>query len=222
MPIGLFSTFGLATAAGLNAYVPLLIVGLLARYTDLVTLNPPYDLLRHPVVLLVITILAVLDFIADKFPGLDHALHAAGLVIHPTVGVLLALAAGGVHPVLAAICGLLLAGGTHGARAAVRPAATVTTGGLMNPVVSFVEDTVSGTLAVLAILLPVLAFALVLLVVVWRPGGWRGSFGATRPLSWLHDRQHEGVQKAAPTSTPRRINTCAKRPLPSSAMTGSR
>jgi len=171
MPIGLFSTFGLATAAGLNAYVPLLVVGLLARYTDLVTLKSPYDLLSHPVVLIVIAILAVLDFVADKIPGMDHALHAAGLVIHPTAGVLLALAAdnsaGGVHPVLAAICGLVLAGGTHGARAAVRPAATVTTGGLMNPVVSFVEDAVSGTLAVLAILLPVLAFALVLLVVVW-------------------------------------------------------
>ncbi|HEY7310740.1 MAG TPA: DUF4126 domain-containing protein, partial [Gemmataceae bacterium] len=171
MPFGLFSTFGLATAAGLNAYVPLLIVGLLARYTDLVTLNPPYDLLRHPAVLIGIAILAVLDFVADKIPGLDHALHVAGLVIHPTAGILLALAAdssaGGVHPVLAAICGLVLAGGTHGARAAVRPAATVTTGGLMNPVVSFVEDAVSGTLAVLAILLPVLAFALVLLVVVW-------------------------------------------------------
>jgi hypothetical protein len=37
----------------------------------------------------------------------------------------------------------------------------------MNPVVSFVEDAVSGTLAVLAILLPVLAFASVLLVTVW-------------------------------------------------------
>jgi hypothetical protein len=148
-----------------------LVVGLLARYTDLVTLNPPYDLLSHPVVLVVVALLAVLDFVADKIPGVDHALHAAGLIIHPTVGVLLALAAdssaGGVHPVLAALCGLVLAGGTHGARAAVRPAATVTTGGLMNPVVSFVEDVVSGTLAVLAVLLPVLAFALVLLVFVW-------------------------------------------------------
>src|SRR5262249_36016439 len=86
-------------------------------------------------------------------------------------GVLLSLAAdsaaGGVHPVLAAICGLLLAGGTHGARSAVRPAATVTTGGLMNPGGGFVEGTISGALAVLAILLPPLAFVLVLLVVVW-------------------------------------------------------
>src|SRR5919205_163688 len=106
MPIGLLSAFGLATAAGLNAYLPLLVVGLLARYTDLVTLNPPYDLLGHPLVLVMLATLAVLDFVGDKVPGLDHALHIAGLIIHPVAGALVALAAsnsaGSVHPVLAA------------------------------------------------------------------------------------------------------------------------
>src|SRR5262249_27513092 len=168
MPMGLLSAFGLATAAGLNAYVPLLVIGLLARYTDLVMLNPPYDLLSHPVVLILIALLAVLDFVADKIPGVDHALHVAGLVIHPAAGALLALAAdssaGGVPPVLATLCGLVLAGGTHGTRAVVRPGVTVTTGGLVNPVVSILEDAVSLVLAVLAVLLPVLALALVLLV----------------------------------------------------------
>jgi len=33
---GLSAAFGLAAASGLNAYLPLLIVGLLARYTDLI------------------------------------------------------------------------------------------------------------------------------------------------------------------------------------------
>ncbi|MEO7908891.1 MAG: DUF4126 domain-containing protein, partial [Roseiflexaceae bacterium] len=31
--VSIFSAFGLSTAAGLNAYLPLLTVGLLARYT---------------------------------------------------------------------------------------------------------------------------------------------------------------------------------------------
>jgi hypothetical protein len=60
-----------------------------------------------------------------------------------------------VHPVLAALCGLALAGGTHGARAAVRPAATAATAGLANPVVSFLEDTVA--LALLDVLVAVWA-----------------------------------------------------------------
>src|SRR5262249_4465631 len=113
MLAGLIPGVGLATASGLNAYVPLLVVGLLARFTNLITLHPPYDLLSHPVVLIVIAILAVVDFVADKFPGADHVLHLLGIVIHPVAGAILALAAdsavGDVHPVLAAVCGLVLA-----------------------------------------------------------------------------------------------------------------
>src|SRR3954451_14768650 len=160
---GLLSTFGLATATGLNAYLPLLTVGILARYTELVTLNPPYDLLSNPVVLVLIGILAVLDFIGDKIPALDHVLHLAGLIVHPVAGAIVSLAAdssaGGAHPVLAAACGLILAGCTHGARATARPAVTVSTAGVANPMISFIEDIVSLTLAVLAVLLLVLAFA---------------------------------------------------------------
>ena len=36
---GIFTAFGLSASAGLNAYIPLLLVGLLARYTDLINLN---------------------------------------------------------------------------------------------------------------------------------------------------------------------------------------
>jgi hypothetical protein len=184
MPVGLLAGCALATAAGLNAYVPLLVLGLVARYTDLVTLAPPYDLLSHPAVLLLVATLAALDFIADKVPGVDHALHLAGLVIHPVAGALLALAAdssaGAVHPALAVACGVLLAGGTHGARAAVRPVATVTTAGLANPVVSLAEDALSLALAVLAVLLPVLAAVVVLLVLAWAARRLSRLFGRPR------------------------------------------
>jgi hypothetical protein len=162
--------FGLSTASGLNAYIPLLAVGLLARFTNLIHLNPPYDLLTHPVVLIVLAVLAVLDFVADKVPAVDHALHLAGLVIHPVAGAILFLAAnsstGTVDPVLAVVCGVILAGGTHVARAAVRPASTVTTAGVANPALSLAEDTVSFLLSVLAILVPVLALVLILLLAV--------------------------------------------------------
>src|SRR4051812_7765527 len=48
---GLMQALGLSTASGLNAYVPLLVVGLLARFTTLVHLSSPYDLLSHAGVL---------------------------------------------------------------------------------------------------------------------------------------------------------------------------
>jgi hypothetical protein len=165
----LLRAFGLSTASGLNAYVPLLTVGLLARYTNLVHLNPPYDALAHPVVLVLLAVLAVLDFIADKVPGVDHVLHIVGLVLHPVAGAILFLAAssdvGAVHPVLAAVCGIILAGGTHGARMAVRPVSTATTAGVANSVLSFCEDVVSLLVSVLAVIVPVLAALLLLLCI---------------------------------------------------------
>lgn len=163
----LLSAFGLSTAAGLNAYLPLLTVGLLARYTNLIHLGEPYGLLTNPLVLLVIAVLALLDFIGDKIPAVDHVLHTVGLVIAPIAGAILFLSAnsatGSISPLLAAICGILVAGATHGARATARPLATFTTAGVANPVISFMEDVSALVLSVLAIILPVLAFVLVLL-----------------------------------------------------------
>jgi len=168
--MSLLSAFGLSTAAGLNAYVPLLVVGLLARYTSLIQLGEPFSLLSHPVVLLVIAVLALLDFVGDKIPVVDHALHAAGLIIAPVAGAILFMAAnsdaGAVSPLLAAICGVLIAGTTQGARATARPLATVTTAGVANPVISFFEDVIALVLSVVAILVPVLAFLLVVLFAV--------------------------------------------------------
>lgn len=161
------TAFGLSTAAGLNAYLPLLVLGLLARYTGLIQLDGPYSLLTNPLVLLVIGVLALLDFIGDKIPAVDHTLHAAGLIIAPIAGAILFLASnsagGSVNPVLAAICGLIVAGGMHSVRASARPIATASTAGVANPVISFFEDVVAVVLSVLAIVVPVLAFLLIVL-----------------------------------------------------------
>ena len=42
------TSFGLATSAGLNAYLPLLIVALTARFTSLLTLNEPFNVITTP------------------------------------------------------------------------------------------------------------------------------------------------------------------------------
>jgi hypothetical protein len=166
----ILSAFGLSTAAGLNAYIPLLTVGLVARYTDLIHLQAPYDLLANPYVLLIIAVLALIDFVGDKIPAIDSALHAVGLVVSPVAGAILFLATnsttGSVSPVLAAICGLILAGSAHTARATARPLATATTGGVANPVISIFEDSAALVLSALAVVLPFVAFVLVLLFAV--------------------------------------------------------
>ena len=166
----LLSALGLSTAAGLNAYIPLLVVGLLSRFTDLIHLGKPFDALENPIVLLVIAVLALLDFIGDKIPAVDHTLHAVGLIVAPIAGAIVAMAAssdaGSISPILAAICGVILAGTTQTARASARPIATATTAGVANPVISFFEDVVATALSFLAILLPVFAFFLVILFAI--------------------------------------------------------
>lgn len=37
---GILSAFGLSASAGLNAYIPLLVVSLMAKFTNLIELNP--------------------------------------------------------------------------------------------------------------------------------------------------------------------------------------
>jgi hypothetical protein len=175
--LNLFSAFGLSSAAGLNAYLPLLIVGLITRYTDLWQLAPPYDILASPVALGILGVLAAVDFLADKIPVVDHIAHAVGAVVHPVAGAILFASQNNVltdvHPVVGMAAGVILAGGFHAGRAAVRPVATATTGGIGNPVLSFLEDLVSVTLTVLAVFLPLIAFALFLVLVLVLFTAWR-------------------------------------------------
>jgi hypothetical protein len=163
----LFSALGLSSAAGLNAYIPLLVVGILGRM-GIVHLEGPYALLSSWTALGVLGALAAIDFVADKVPAVDHATHAIGAVVHPLAGAIVfgsqTHAIGNVPPALALAAGLIVAGGFHATRAAVRPVATVTTGGIANPVVSLVEDVVAIVLSLLAIFVPVAAFVLVLVL----------------------------------------------------------
>ncbi|MCX8160926.1 MAG: DUF4126 domain-containing protein [Candidatus Saccharicenans sp.] len=165
---GLLAAFGLAAATGLNAYLPLLIVGLLARYTDLITLKAPWNALSNPVVLVVLIILLIIEITVDKIPAVDTINDVIQTFIRPAAGAVLFAASSNVisdvSPVLAMVCGLLVAGGVHAAKATARPAVTATTAGLGNPVVSAVEDAVSGITTLVAIIVP--ALILVILVVI--------------------------------------------------------
>ena len=163
---GLLSSLGLSGAAGLNAFVPLLLVGVLSRF-GVLGLNEPFELLGNTWVLVGIGVLGLLDFVGDKIPGVDHALHLLGGVVNTAAGAVLFAAQTGVAdvpPALSMALGLIVAGGVHATRTAVRPVATATTGGLGNPVVSGVEDGTSVLLSVLAVFAPVVG-AVVLAVV---------------------------------------------------------
>lgn len=172
---GVFAAFGLSASAGLNAYVPLLIVALVSRFTDWITLASPWDSLQSWWVIAALVVLGVVEFFADKVPAVNHINDVIQTFIRPTAGAILFAASAkvitDVHPVLAIIAGLLVAGGVHAVKTTtVRPAVTATTAGAANVPVSVAEDLLATVLSILAVVLPIVIAALIVMLtayVVW-------------------------------------------------------
>lgn len=184
---------GLASAAGLNAYVPLLVMGLIARYTDLVPLAPAWAWIEHPVTLIGLSVLLIVEFVADKVPALDSVNDVVQTFVRPTSGGIVfgagasavrlteiaeisgeasgaAATSGGGVVWGAVIAGVAIALFFHLAKALARPVINVLTLGVGAPVVSFLEDVASVFTALVAVLLPlliVIVFPLMVVVGVW-------------------------------------------------------
>jgi len=176
--IDILSAFGLSSAAGLNAYLPLLIVGLAARYTDLITLSSPWDTLENPWVLGLLAILLVIEMTADKIPAVDTINDGIQTLIRPAAGAILFASSNNaisdMSPALALALGLFAAGGLHAVKATARPVITASTAGVGNPIVSTIEDVTSAAITLMAIILPaivailVIIFTFVILRWLWR------------------------------------------------------
>ena len=164
--LSLATAFGLSTAAGLNAYIPLLVVALLARLTPLITLNEPWDALSSWWVIGTLAVLLIVEILVDKVPAVDTVNDIIQTFIRPAAGAILFASTTntvGVHPVLAAICGVILAGGVHAVKTGGRPVVAATTAGVGNPVVSTIEDIISLVTSVVAIVAPYLIVALIVI-----------------------------------------------------------
>ena len=166
----LLTGLGLAMPAGLNAYIPLLAVALADRYFGLLHLTAPYDMLSSPAGIVVITILLVIELLADKIPLVDHVNDLINSVVRPSAGAVLVMASTGavdsVNPILAMVLGLLVAGSVHTVKASVRPTVTATTGGVGNPIVSAAEDGVAIGLTLVALLAPILIAGVLIVLFV--------------------------------------------------------
>ena len=131
---GIMSAFGLSASAGLNAYIPLLVVGVIAHYTNWIKLTPPYDLLANPWILILVSLLLIIEMLVDKIPAVNHINDIIQTVFRPAAGAIVFAASAhvltGINPLLALACGLLVAGSVHTVKSvAIRPAVTATTGG---------------------------------------------------------------------------------------------
>lgn len=176
----LMTGFGLASAAGLNAYIPLLSMGLLSRYTNLVHLPSGWSWLENGWVLGLVAMLLLIEIVADKVPALDSVNDAVQTFVRPTSGGI--VFASGTAAQTAAVAdpgefartgqwvpvaiGVVTALVVSLTKTAVRPAANVATGGVAAPVLSTIEDAASVGLTFVAILIPALV-ALILVALIW-------------------------------------------------------
>jgi len=169
---GVLSAFGLSASAGLNAYIPLLVVALLARFTDLLKLQSPWDALTSWWTIGLLVVLSIIEFFADKFPAVNHVNDLVQSLVRPAAGAIVFAASANlvtdVHPVLSLSLGLLVAGSVNAVKTlAVRPAVTVTTGGAGNVPVSMAEDLLSTVVSILAVVVPVFIACLLVLITAW-------------------------------------------------------
>ena len=168
IPVGL----ALSTAAGLRVFVPLLLTGLAARFGYL-TLTPSMTWIGSDAALLAFATATVLEVGAYYVPWLDNVLDAVATPAAITAGVITTAAVTPELPplvrwTLAIVAGGGAAGVVQVGTALLRLKSSTLTAGVGNPVVATAELVGSLVLSGLGLLAPLLAAAVVVLVlVVW-------------------------------------------------------
>jgi large-conductance mechanosensitive channel len=175
----LLTGIGLATSAGLNAYIPLMMIGLLARYTDLITLPSSWAWLENGWVLTILGVLLAIEFVADKIPVVDHINDVIQTFIRPSAGGIAFGAATSSQTVevkdpgqffeskqwVPVVIGAVIGLAVHSMKATARPVVNVSTAGVGAPVASVAEDAFSITMSFFAIVFPFLILGFLILLV---------------------------------------------------------
>ncbi|GGP08194.1 DUF4126 domain-containing protein [Nonomuraea glycinis] len=166
---------GLSTAAGLNAYIPLLVVGVLANLTDAVKLPDGYDWLSNWGVLAVIAVLLVAEMVLDKVPVVDSVNDAIQTVVRPASGGVVFSATNAAaeldgstwmtaNPWASWLLGIVVALAVHALKSATRPVINAGTAGVGAPVASTAEDAGALGMSLIAVFMPLLVIVVLALL----------------------------------------------------------
>ena len=174
-------TMGAAWASGVNLYAAILVLGLLG-HTGNIALPPGLEVLTNPVVLVAAGVMYLVEFFADKIPGVDTGWDTVQTFIRiPAGAVLAAGAVGEVNPAIvltAALVGGGLAAGTHATKAGTRVLINTSPEPVTNWMASIGEDAAVFAGLWTALHYPwvfVILLILFVLLMVWLfPKIWRG------------------------------------------------
>ncbi|WP_207280552.1 DUF4126 domain-containing protein [Thiocystis violacea] len=172
---------GAGWASGINLYAAVLMLGLLGTSGHL-DLPPGLEILTDPLVLLAAGAMYMVEFVADKIPGVDTAWDSLHTFVRIPAGAMLAAGAiGDLGPgadLAAALLGGGLAAASHAAKSGTRVLINTSPEPFTNWAASVTEDVgvVAGLFIAInhpAVFLGLLA--LFLLMLVWLlPKVWRG------------------------------------------------
>lgn len=164
---------GLSAAAGLNAFIPLVLVGMFARFSTFIELPDSLMWLQEWPTIIIGLLLLAAELVLDKIPGVDHVNDLIQTAVRPLVGgVIFAASASAAeldhehfwsdNPLIAGMTGAVVAFLVHTGKATSRPAVNAATGGTGAPLASFAEDALAVGLALVAIFVPILVTVLLL------------------------------------------------------------
>lgn len=171
----------LAASAGLNAYIPLLGLGLLARFTSLIDLPDTWAWLTNGWSLGIVAVLLVIEIVVDKVPALDTINDVLQTVVRPAAGGL-SFSAGSASSTVAVadpatfvtsaevwpfVMGVLVALVPHILKSIARPAINFVTAGAGASVMSTLEDVGAVVLTILAVVVPVIALVALIGLIIW-------------------------------------------------------
>ncbi|MEN8190029.1 MAG: DUF4126 domain-containing protein [Thermodesulfobacteriota bacterium] len=202
-------TMGTAWAAGINLYATIGVLGILGA-TGNIVLPEQLQVLQQPMVISAACLMYLVEFFADKTPGVDTGWDTIHSFIRIPAGVLLAAGAvGEVNPAMVIVAGILGGGvsaTTHAIKAGSRVLINTSPEPITNWTASLSEDVlvIGGLWAALHYPLAFLAFfVLFILFAIWAlPKIWRGIKVLIAKIAQLFSREPVAATPAAGGVTP--------------------
>ena len=164
----IFLAFGLSAACGFRIFIPPLTYSLLYK-ADLVQLGEGWDWIGNDWVIAVLALAAIFEIIGNLFPWFDNLLDLLATPTAIIAGTILsAFSLSEIDPglkwILSVISGVLVTGGFQLTTVSLRGFSSVFTGGLINPIISFIEDFISLVISISIILFPLFGIFIVFFI----------------------------------------------------------
>ena len=174
-------SMGVAWASGINLYAAILVLGIMGS-TGYIALPPDLMVLTDPLIIIAAGVMYIVEFFADKIPGVDNGWDTVHTFIRIPLGALLAAAAvGEVNPsvtISAALLGGTMTASTHATKAGSRMLINASPEPFTNWFTSLGEDVavIAGLWTALHYPLLFIIFLIIfILLVIWfLPKIWRG------------------------------------------------